>query len=422
MRFERAIEPLRLGVENVLLHKLRSLLTTLGIVFGVGSVIAMLSVGEGASRDALEQISRLGSRNIIVSSMKPASQTGNSVMESHMSLYGLLYEDLRRVTEILPTVTGVVPSKVVRMEARYGTRALDVRLVGTTPGWFTIVTRPLLTGRTLTDADMQERRAVVVLSESVARALLGAEYATGEFIRIGQNAYEVVGVIQTQGSTGQAVASPDAEGDVYAPLDVVRERYGDVSVRRSSGSRSRERVELHEMVLQVDDLEHVEATAGAVSAMLARFHKSIDYNVSVPLALLRQAEQTKRTFNIVLGSIACISLLVGGIGIMNIMLASVTERTREIGIRRAIGARKGQIVAQFLIETVVLSTAGGLIGIAVGVGIPALISHFASMPTVVTTWSVLLALGISVTIGVVFGIYPANRAANLDPIVALRHE
>jgi len=206
------------------------------------------------------------------------------------------------------------------------------------------------------------------------------------------------------------------------PLPLARERFGDVFSQQSAGSRSREQVELHQIIVEVDAIENVEAAAAGIEAVLRRFHKKADYRVSVPLALLRQAEATKRTFNIVLGSIAGISLLVGGIGIMNIMLASVTERTREIGIRRAIGAKRRQIVGQFLVETVVLSTVGGLIGVGIGLLIPWVVSRVAGMPTSVPLYSLALSLGISMAVGIVFGIYPALRAARLDPIEALRHE
>ncbi len=191
--------------------------------------------------------------------------------------------------------------------------------------------------------------------------------------------------------------------------------WGDISSRRTSGGFERERVELHQMIVQITSTDEVESSAAAIDAMLKRFHKKNDYRMSVPLTLLQQAEATKRTFNIVLGSIA-------GIGIMNIMLASVTERTREIGIRRAIGAKRRQIVGQFLIETTVLSTVGGLIGIGVGVLIPWIITVRAGMPTVITVYSLVLSFGISMIVGIVFGLYPAVRAAALDPIVALRHE
>ena len=215
---------------------------------------------------------------------------------------------------------------------------------------------------------------------------------------------------------------PDQQVDVYIPLEVMRRYFGDVFTKRTSGSQEREKVELHQVIVQVDDPKCVEAVAAGIERMLDRFHKKKDYVVSVPLALLKQAEATKRTFNIVLGSIAGISLLVGGIGIMNIMLASVTERTREIGIRRAIGAKRRQIIYQFLIETVVLSTFGGLIGLGIGVLIPYLITYFSQMPTVVTLGGILLPLFISMAIGILFGLYPAMNAARVDPIIALRHE
>lgn len=232
----------------------------------------------------------------------------------------------------------------------------------------------------------------------------------------------MVGIVKSEGGTAANIQIPDQQVDAYIPIDVARVYYGDISFRFTSGSFEREMVELHQIIVEVDQRENVEKTALAIDQMLKKFHKKKDYAISVPLALLKQAEATKRTFNIVLGSIAAISLLVGGIGIMNIMLASVTERTREIGIRRAIGAKKKQIITQFLIETVVLSTVGGILGIGVGILIPRMITYFAGMPTIITPWSIMLPLFISVAIGVIFGLYPAARAAEVDPIVALRHE
>lgn len=312
--------------------------------------------------------------------------------------------------------------KLVRKDARLGSRNLELRIVGTTPKWFELLQREVLAGRVLTAEDAKNRAGVVVLTEHGARNLLATGNTVGQTLRIGGGYYEIVGIVKSESGVAGNIQMPDEEIDAYIPIEVAKERYGDITTRVTSGSQERVMVELNQMIVEVDDIKDVEATAKGIEAMLKRFHKKEDYRVSVPLALLKQAEATKRTFNIVLGSIAAISLLVGGIGIMNIMLASVTERTREIGIRRAIGAKRRQIISQFLIETVVLSTLGGLIGIGLGLFIPWLITKFAGMPTVVTGKSVVLSVGISITVGIIFGLYPAVRAANVDPIIALRHE
>jgi len=411
-----------LGIENLLLHKLRSLLTMLGIVFGVGSVVAMLSVGEGASKEALEQIHKLGSNNIIVSSMKAVEDEATTTTHSHMGIYGLTYEDYARVAESFSTIKQAVPVKLIRKESRLGERALELRVVGTTPTWFKLVPRPIIAGRVLLHDDEQDQAAVAVLTEFGARKILATEHTIGQSIRIGRDVFEVVGIVKSEGGEAGNIQIPDQQVDVYIPIEVARKYFGDITTRRTAGSSEREKVELHQIIVEVDARENVESTAAGIEAMIKRFHKKKDYDVSVPLALLKQAEDTKRRFNIVLGSIAGISLLVGGIGIMNIMLATVTERTREIGIRRAIGAKRSQIIGQFLIETSVLSTIGGLIGIGFGVLVPSLITYFAGMPTVITPESIFLPLFISACIGIIFGLYPAMRAAKVDPIVALRHE
>ncbi len=421
MNLHRFLRLVRLGIKTLLLHKLRSMLTMLGVVFGVGSVIAMLAVGTGASEEAQEQIRRLGSQNIIINSVQP--QEDQSVERVRMSIYGLTYDDERRINETIPSVSRIVPAKLIPSDARVGGRQMELRIVGTTPGWFDLVERELLAGRRLQESDMTGNSNVCVLTERSARRLLATEEVLGNRIRVGANYYEVVGIIRSEsGGAAGGVQTPDQEIDAYIPMTTARERFGDIVVRSREGSRERSRVELHQMVVEVDHIDNVQSTALAIENMLERFHRREDYRVSVPLALLRQAEATQRTFNIVLGSIAGISLLVGGIGIMNIMLASVTERTREIGIRRAIGARRSQIVGQFLIETIVLSSTGGLIGIAFGVTIPQIIEYFAGMPTIVPFYAIALSLGISVAVGIIFGLYPAIRAAKLDPIVALRYE
>lgn len=422
MKHTKFVRNILLGIENLLLHKLRSFLTMLGVVFGVGSVVAMLSVGEGASKEALDQIKKVGSNNILITSVKSVEEETSSTTRTRMSIYGLTYDDHLRISETFKTIKRTVPIKAVREEGRLGERALELRVVGTTPTWFQLVKREVVAGRILVDSDLEDQAAVAVLTEYGARKLLATKNTIGEILRIGGNSFKVIGIVKSEGGTSGDLQLPDQEVDAYIPIDVARTYYGDTSLKLTSGSFEMKRVELDQIIVQVDKIEEVEATAKGVETMLSRFHKKKDYTLSVPLALLRQAEATKRTFNIVLGSIAGISLLVGGIGIMNIMLASVTERTREIGIRRAIGATRRQIISQFLIETIVLSTIGGIVGLGIGIFIPLVITLLAGMPTVITPTSIMLPLFISVGIGIVFGLYPAARAAEVDPIIALRHE
>ena len=418
-RFARNI---LLGIENLLLHKLRSFLTMLGVVFGVGSVVAMLAVGEGASQEAMKQIEKLGSNNIIINSVKSIEEESTSTQHSHMSIYGLTYMDYQRINEIFPNVRKSAPAKLIRKEARIEARTLELRIVGTTPEWFELVPRPILAGKIFGENEVENISPVVVLTEFGARKLLATKNTIGQTVRIGGDSFEVIGIIKSESAQAGNIQIPDQQIDAYIPISTVKKYFGDVFFKMTSGSRTLELIELHQIIVQADDIANVESTAAGIERMLKNFHKKVDYEVSVPLALLKQAEATKKTFNIVLGSIASISLLVGGIGIMNIMLASVTERTREIGIRRAIGARRSQIITQFLIEAVVLSTLGGIVGLAVGIGIPYIITYFSEMPTVITLGSILLPLFISVGIGIIFGLYPAVNAAKVDPIIALRHE
>ena len=412
----------KLGITDVWRHKTRSFLTMLGLVFGVGSVIAMLAVGEGASQQALESIRRLGSQNILISSVKPVGDSSNamsSTRQASLSVYGLLFEDELRIRETVPGVSDTVPARMVRRDARFHDRRLELRVVETMPTWFEVVKR-LLAGRTLTVQDEVTRGNVCVLTEFGVRKLLSAEKMIGQRIRIGKGVFEVVGIVKNE--EGGNTRAPDSDADAYIPMSTGIKFFGLSSLKYVSGSRQGEKVELSQIIVRMTSTKVVEAGAKGVEAVLKRFHKKQDYKIDVPLSLLREAERTKRTYNVVLGAIAGISLLVGGIGIMNIMLASVTERTKEIGIRRAIGARKSRIVLQFLINTCVLSIGGGIVGLLLGVAIPVIITFFTGMPTVIRAYSMFLAFGISAGIGIVFGLYPALRAASLDPIEALRHE
>jgi len=419
----------RLGIKSLWLHRLRSLLTVLGIVFGVCSVIAMLAIGEGASFEAQEQIKNLGSQNIILRSAKPPEEqkVGDRGSQSYISQYGITYTDVKAIRATVPGVTIVLPARVLREYVRNISRYVDCDVVGTVPWYPELRNHQVATGRFFTDTDMDGRASVCVLGAEMVPILFPLESPLGKHVRVGGNYYQVIGVMEPRAPTAKTDDSADsaakgANHRMFIPLETAKMRYGEIIMRRRPGSFAAERVQLHEVTVKVDKLEDVMSVADAIKQLLEHKHKKKDYEIVVPLELLKRAERTKQIFNVVLGSIAAISLLVGGIGIMNIMLASVTERTREIGIRRALGARRHDIVLQFLIETVLLAGAGGIIGVFLGVAIPFIVTWTAGMKTIITLWSPLLAFTISALVGVVFGIYPALRAAQMDPVEALRHE
>jgi len=426
------ISTVQLGVKSLLLHKLRSGLTMLGIIFGVCSVIAMLAIGEGASYEAQEAIKKLGSDNIILRSVKPPEQrdsasSGSAAQRSFVVSYGLTYQDAARIQSTVSGVKHVLPMRMIRDNVRFGEMEQPCQVIGTLPLYPAIVGIDILAGRFLTEVDERHYNNVCVITSSLASHLFPYQNPLQHSIKIGATYYRVVGIVRELNSAEQRPQSGKSEGEtldqfVYLPLSTTRARFGETIIRGQFPSLEFEQVELHEIRVNLESTEAVEAADPQIKTVLTRFHEQNDYDIIVPLQLLRQAEATKRIFNIVLGSIAAISLLVGGIGIMNIMLANVTERTREIGIRRALGARKRDITLQFLVETVVLSVGGGLIGVAVGVVAPLIVSHFADMKTIITLWSILVAFGISAAIGIIFGLYPASTAAELDPIEALRHE
>src|SRR5262245_55144182 len=411
-----------------MLHKLRSILTMLGIIFGVCSVIAMLAIGEGASYEAQEAIKKLGSDNIILRSVKPAEEAKLSGMGRSSSLeYGLTYADGSRIQTTIPGVQRVLPVRIIRENVRFAQNNIPVQVLGTLPFYPEIVGLDIVRGRFLSDTDELHQDNVCVLTVGLAQRLFPYQDPLEHSVKVDAFYYRVIGLVREQNLPEQRTQQGKMEGEpldnnMYVPLGTSRTRFGEVLVRRSAGGFEAEKIELHQLTVQMRDTAAVESADPQIKTLLSRFHPKVDYETIVPLQLLRQAEETKRIFNIVLGSIAAISLLVGGIGIMNIMLATVTERTREIGIRRALGAKRKDITLQFLVETVVLSVGGGLVGVVVGIITPIVVSHLAGMPTIVTPWSVLVAFGISGGVGIIFGLYPAKSAAQLDPIEALRHE
>ena len=429
-RFKRTA---KLGIKSLWMHKLRSTLTTLGIIFGVSSVIAMLAIGEGASRQAQEQIARLGSRNIIIKTVPPPEDQEVSSQNESMRVYGLTYLDAERFRNSLPNVEVVVPSRRLAQQAWYRNRKVAIEVIGTVPWYPEISPVQVKSGRFLSSIDMHHKQGVCVIDEKVVKELFVFDDPLGQDVKMASDYYRVVGVVSVADAVS-AVKTIDSGaakgkgqgganvGNIYIPLTTVKNRFGEVSLQFGTGGRSIEKVELQEVIVKVGSIDEVLLTRDTLETILSRFHKKNDYQVVVPLELLKQAKQTQRLFSIVLGSIATISLLVGGIGIMNIMLATVSERTREIGIRRALGARKRDIILQFLSETLMLTFLGGVLGISLGSLVPFLVTHFGQMPTVITGISLVLAFGISGAVGIIFGIYPAYRAANMDPIESLRHE
>ena len=423
----------KLGIKSLWMHKLRSTLTALGIIFGVSSVIAMLAIGEGASRDAQEKIAQLGSHNIIIKTVDPPEDQSGTGQQQTLKEYGLTYADAERFRNGIPDVQVIVPNRRLSQQAQYRTRRVAIEVVGTVP-WFPEISNVRLRfGRFLSSTDMHYKRGICAVDEKLVRELFAFDDPLGQDVKIASDYYRVVGVVTEQASaqTGNNLEEKDATGAkraganlgcIYIPLNTVRNRFGEMSMQISSGSRSFEKVELQEIIVKVREIDQVMGTRQSVQTLMSRFHKKSDYEITVPLELMRRAKEFQRIFTIVLGSIAAISLVVGGIGIMNIMLATVSERTREIGIRRALGAKKRDIIFQFLSETLILTLSGGVLGIILGSLIPFFVTRFGQMRTVITTSSLVLAFGISAGVGIIFGLYPAYRAANMDPIESLRHE
>jgi putative ABC transport system permease protein len=416
------------------MHRLRSTLTMLGIVFGVCSVVAMLAIGEGASRQAQDAIAKLGSTNLIIETVKPPEQQTDTGKVETVLKYGLTYADAESIRTTIPDIEVTVPIRQIDQQARYLNRPpVAVTIIGTIPWYTEIAPVRLIRGRFLSSIDLHHQLTVCVLDDQVARRIFAFDDPLGMDVRIYGSYYRVVGIVD-QGSSDRMMDSltdvahtaggnsGGVAGNVYIPLTTAKSRFPEYSFSFEAGSRSGEKVELQKITVKVDSAEQVLPIRSILAALLNRLHDKEDYDIVVPLELLRQAARTRRIFSIVLGSIAAISLLVGGIGIMNIMLATVSERTREIGIRRALGATKRDIIIQFLSETLILTLAGGAFGIILGILIPLLVTHFGRMPTVITGGSLVLAFGISAAVGITFGLYPAYRAANMDPVESLRHE
>jgi putative ABC transport system permease protein len=424
MSFDRIWHTFKLSVYSLTVHPLRSILTILAIVLGVASVIVMLAIGEAARAEAVKQIEELGACNIIVRSVKPTEENKQQADSGEFS-YGVTREDMERLTTTIPTIRSSTPMREFRKDVRYLDQKLEARVVSVFPEYESMNGLKIAKGRFITSMDNDRFENVCVLGAETAEKLFPVLDPVGRTVRIDENLYfRVVGVTEAKASAagiGSSMNATEYNKDVYIPFETDRVRFGAVLTYYKSGTYKREHLEISQVTIIVDKMENVKPTAALIQSTLEQFHTQKDTELTVPLDLLERAEKTQRIFTMVLGAIGSISLLVGGIGIMNIMLATVTERTREIGIRRALGAKRRDIAWQFLTETVTLTGLGGLLGIALGIGFCYGAQWF-GWPTLIRVWSAFLAFGVSVVIGVVFGTYPALRAAHMDPIEALRHE
>jgi putative ABC transport system permease protein len=422
----RSRDTIRLGLRSLAAHRLRSLLTTLGIVLGVASVIVMLAIGEAARHQAMKQLEDLGANTIVLRSTKPVEEPSQE-QGVDLLAFGLTYSDLRRIRATIPTVTAATPMREYRKTVRHREHKVEARIVGVTPQFLRQNNIPLAIGRGIDELDERRFDNVVILGAATAETLFPTQQPVGRSISVESadrtRAFTVIGVTEPKTlAAGTDVGDVDYSRVAFIPFATDRARFGRELVSMKAGSYQVERLDISQIIVTVDAIENVSKTAAAIQSLIDQFHPRKDVLVTVPLDLLQKAEQTQRMFTMILGAIAGISLVVGGIGIMNIMLATVTERTREIGIRRALGARRFDIATQFLVETLILSCGGGFVGIALGIGLSHVVAGMLELPAIVPLWSPLVAFLVSLGVGLASGLYPARRAAWLDPIEALRHE
>jgi putative ABC transport system permease protein len=406
-------EQVRMGVKSLRRHKLRTLLTALGIIFGVAAVVAMMSISEGARRQALEQIRLLGTNNIRI---RPVVMPEGEAEAMHDSP-GLTAADAERIRSRLPSATAVSGLRFVDAPvARGSAQPKGISVVGVSDEYDNLTNVRPRQGRFISWLDMRNAARVCVLGSELVRELFGTENPLGQEIHIGDTRFQVVGVMSAKNvpkGGSKVIEVRNLDRDIYIPLEA--------ALRRFSAEDAPDQVD--EIAVQVAAAEVVVSSSRVVQRLLEATHRGVaDFQVVIPNELLAQSLRTQRIFNVVMGSIAALSLLVGGIGIMNIMLATVTERTREIGIRRAIGASERHILVQFLYETLILSVGGGVVGIVLGALMALGIHLFAEWKTFLSPVAVILSFVIAASVGVVFGMYPAKQAARKDPIEALRYE
>jgi len=418
----KVVDIVRLGLHSLTMHKVRSILTSLGIVIGVWSVIVMLAINEGFSYEAQRSLREMGSDNIIIESIRPPREESKATEAGRGALhYGVTYKDVAALRDNIPGVNRCVSVHRTLKYAHVGGKNLSVSVIATEPTYGEVARIDITSGRFISSADLLRTKPHCVITDSLARRLFAYKDPLGRTIGLSGEPFVVIG---TLARLPLALAGSGGEVGNYViiPLTTDRSRFGEFTIMFGQGGGTAEKVEVSQVILQMSDDRAVIEGSAVARSMLKRSHKEQDYNVTVPLELLEQLEKQRWLWNFMFFMIASISLLVGGIGIMNIMLASVTERTREIGVRRALGAKRRDIVVQFLVESVTLTTTGGIIGIALGLPIPFAVGKLLGLVTIVTAVMVILPFVMAVAVGLISGLYPAMRAAGLDPIVALRHE
>jgi putative ABC transport system permease protein len=416
-------DTLRLALLDLSLHKFRSALATLGIIFGVASVEAMVSISQGAQAEALSHIAVLGIDNLIARTVKPSAsdQAGNtSSNQRRIPAYGLLRKDLDHCRDSFPGVRYVVAARNMRTSIYTPAgRELDVSVLATEPDYLPLTRSHITRGRFLSPIDQQNKSQVAVLGTQAARKIFGYEDPLGQIVKFQTENYRVVGLLDNAAALKDA-GGDDVNNQVFIPLATAQATTGDYSMHASSGSYEYANIQLDTIAIQLINPGDVVPTAERLENYLAHTHPQVDYQLLVPLELLAQKQATQRIFTVVMASIASISLLIGGIGIMNIMLANIYDRRKEIGTSRALGARRSDILRQFVLESAALTTCGGLVGVALGYVLARIISVYAQWPTIISPTAIVLGLGISSLTGILFGLWPARQAARTNPIEALR--
>lgn len=449
---QRLIANLYIAIDAVVANKVRSLLTALGIIFGVAAVIAMLAIGNGAQQEILDQIKLVGVNNIVI---KPVVEQEEGKIEEQVGQRekkkfspGLTVRDVQGVLTI-PGIAKVSPEIILDTYVIRNGRRRSAKLVGINPTYFDIYNFSLSEGQIFNKEQERLGAPVCIIGHSIKSKFFPTENPIGKSIKVGQHWLTIVGLLNERVVSSASIAKlgiRDFNMDIYTPLESVLIRYKNrdritaeqlrLATMRSqgmvfgntaaSGENESEKKNYHQLdrlVIQVESGDQLTPTAEIVSRLLERKHYGVvDYEIEIPELLLKQQQRTNDIFNYVLGAIAGISLLVGGIGIMNIMLASVLERIKEIGLRLSIGAKKSDVVQQFLFEAIMISVSGGIIGVVLGVSMALVVSRFAGIPTIITFSSIVLSFGVAATVGLIFGIAPARRAASQDPITSLRYE